>query len=80
MATNPAGPNLSSETPCLFCKHMGHEGAKITTCLSCGDHFCSVCSQCACDRLAAYLADLGEVQKKESRVSLLQRFIQEWAG
>jgi hypothetical protein len=79
MATNLQEPKFSTESSSVFCGHMGRNGAELTTCFACGDRFCSICSQCACDRLAAYLNDLHQAEKKESRLSLLQRFIQEWA-
>ena len=78
MGTNLQGGSPSSESFCPMCKHLGRSGAALVTCFACGDMYCSGCSQCACDRLAAYLDDLLEVPKKESRLSLLQRFIQEW--
>ena len=79
MATNPQGPSFSTESSCLFCKQIGRNGAELVTCFACGDRYCSGCSQCACDRLAAYLDDLRQEQKKESRSSSLERFIQKWA-
>lgn len=80
MANNPQGPRVSAESPCPFCKQMGRDGTELVTCFACGDRYCPGCSQCACDRLAAYLDDLHRVQKKESRSALLKRFIQEWEG
>jgi hypothetical protein len=79
MATNLEGTSSSNESSCPFCKHAGRSGAELATCFACGDRYCTGCSQCACERLTAYLDDLLKVEKKENRVPLLQRFIQEWA-
>ena len=79
MAINQQGPSISAESTHLFCKHVGRNGTDLATCFACGDRYCAICAQCACDRLAAYLDDLHKVQREESRLSLFQRFIQEWA-
>jgi hypothetical protein len=80
MATNVQGLSFPTESSCPCCKHAGRAGAEMVTCFACGDRYCQICSQCACDRLVAYLDDLLQVKEIESRLSLLQRFIREWAG
>jgi hypothetical protein len=79
MATSIQGPSSSAKTSCLFCRDMGRNGAELVTCFACGDRYCPGCSRCACDRLVAFLDDLLQLQNKESRLPLLQSFIQKWA-
>jgi hypothetical protein len=45
------------QTMCQVCKtSCGPD--ELAQCYECDEQFCRNCSECACDRLAAYLADL----------------------
>lgn len=79
MATNARRPTTSANSTYPSSGHIECNHAELKICIGCGDEYCPACGQCACDRLAAGLDGLIKVQKKEIRLSLLQRFIKEWA-
>jgi hypothetical protein len=80
MATSPNELSFSARSSFLFCKDMERDDADVTTCFGCGDRYRRGHSKCSCDRLSAFLDDLIQVENRESRMPLLQHFIQEWAG
>ncbi len=78
MAANPQTPGPSADSSHQLNKHLGCNGAELITCFACGDRYCPVCEECACDQLAEFLDELHKVQKRESRMPLLQHFIEDW--
>jgi hypothetical protein len=45
------------QVSCPVCKRPCSDD-DLSECYACGDKFCQYCSECSCDRLAAYLKDL----------------------